>query len=96
MFVIALSNTIVWILLGAAEAGEITRLDGGAVRPPAEPTLRCVRFLASLLLQATGAEVLSDIVTAVLLNLQVQHGLVIADGSSVVARWLAPQIAPYA
>lgn len=98
---VTLANTIVWIFLGAAETGELgveieadAEAAGGeavveAVRGPSEATLRCVRFLASLLRPTPGgAQVLDGIATATLLNLTVQHHLHLPHGEALVQRWL--------
>lgn len=93
------ANAVVWILLGAAESGEIQaeplerRVEGPAqateISPGAE-TLRCVRFLASLLRkQSGGAEVLAGVGKAVELNLQVNYGIHLPRGAALIAGWLA-------
>jgi hypothetical protein len=94
-----ISNTVVWVLLGAAEDGALDTLRVGSdeqqpVADVLEPrTQRCVRYLSSLIVggmhwesAAARAQVMSDLVEAAALNLQLEHGINVA--SSSVARWL--------
>ncbi len=97
---VGVSNTVVWIVLGAAEAGDIVRSEsdgqesGGAcemaalrVAGPNEHTLRCTGFLSSLLCRsADGAQTMADIVRAIRTNVHAQHGLLLDEGT--VWRWL--------
>ena len=86
---ISLSNTVIWLCLGAAEErvarGESWPLaaTGGAGWTLDGHTLRCVRFLLDLLpVRATSEAV----VRAVRLNLQAEHGISLSEAS--IAQWI--------
>ena len=98
-----LSNTVVWVLLGAAEEGELEMLreeaahshqhdeyphgsDPRCAWPPGRThdvmnvrTLRCVRFLTSLL--ASTASAVSNLLEATKVNLQLEHALNLPIGT---------------
>ena len=97
-----LSNTIVWLLLGAAEDGKLEplRLATPAQQLASEVldprTLRCVQFLSSLIVgmpwerTAARTQVVRDLVEAAVLNLQLEHALTIERGT--VAAWLDVEV----
>ena len=79
-----LSNTIVWVLLGAAEVGALDFARPHAAPPPLheldERTLRCLRFLTSLVTdtESTAAarhEVTRSLCEAARINLQLEHAI---------------------
>ena len=78
-----LSNSVVWTVLEAAEEAT-QKASGGIGWTLDDHSLRCIRFLFGML----PAHAMSDIVTAVRLNLEVQHNILLSD--AVISEWVKP------
>jgi hypothetical protein len=96
-----LSNTVVWVLLGAAENGHLESLrfasplqsSGEQTDEALEPrTLRCVRFLTSLVVEQewptpqARCDVARSLVEAARINLKLEHALDVSREQ--LALWL--------
>ena len=105
--VATLCNTVVWILLGAAEDGvfDRLRLPCEAARPPPDslrvatdlldaPTLCCLRFLTSLVVgkSSHATDAARKLLDAAKLNLQAEHGLNLP--AERLANWLGVDVVP--